>query len=166
MPSGWFSCNLYAISKDNAPQGFVLFVQFVFSKIKRQILLDSNSLDISLIQKTKLLFGRPIILIGATKSNFVFALCKFPVVNSLEGVRNRDKPRGWCHSSTLNPKASTALTTSSFSGFPETMVSPEARSMLTSVTPATLRMAFSALPLQWLHFRPLMCKVSISGCAV
>ena len=42
MPSGWYSCNSYAISKDNTPQGFVLFVQFVFSKIKRQILLDSN----------------------------------------------------------------------------------------------------------------------------
>ncbi len=44
MPSGWYSCNSYAISKDNTPQGFVLFVQFVFSKIKGQILLDSNSL--------------------------------------------------------------------------------------------------------------------------
>ena len=43
MPSGWYSCNSYAISKDNTPQGFVLFVQFVFSKIKRQILLDSNN---------------------------------------------------------------------------------------------------------------------------
>ncbi len=42
MPSGWYSCNSYAISKDNTRQGFVLFVQFVFSKIKRQILLDSN----------------------------------------------------------------------------------------------------------------------------
>ena len=37
MPSGWYSCNSYAISKDNTLQGFVLFVQFVFSKIKRQI---------------------------------------------------------------------------------------------------------------------------------
>ena len=43
MPSGWYSCNSYAISKDNTPQGFVLFVQFVFSKIKRQILLDTNT---------------------------------------------------------------------------------------------------------------------------
>ena len=42
MPSGRYSCNSYAISKDNTPQGFVLFVQFVFSKIKRQILLDCN----------------------------------------------------------------------------------------------------------------------------
>ena len=42
MPSGWYSCNSYAISKDNTPQEFVLFVQFVFSKIKRQILPDSN----------------------------------------------------------------------------------------------------------------------------
>ena len=44
MPSGWYSCNSYAISKDNTPQGFVLFVKFVFSKIKRQILPDSNNL--------------------------------------------------------------------------------------------------------------------------
>ena len=43
MPSGWYSCNSYAISKDNTPQGFVLFVQFVFSKIKRQILPDSKN---------------------------------------------------------------------------------------------------------------------------
>ena len=43
MPSGWYSCNSYAISKDNTPQGFVLFVKFVFSKIKRQILPDSNN---------------------------------------------------------------------------------------------------------------------------
>ena len=44
MPSGWYSCNSYAISKGNAPQGFVLFVKFVFSKIKRQILPDSNKI--------------------------------------------------------------------------------------------------------------------------
>ena len=42
LSSGWYSCNSYAISKDNTPQGFVLFVQFVFSKIKRQILPDSS----------------------------------------------------------------------------------------------------------------------------
>ena len=49
MPSGWYSCNSYAISKDNTPARidlrdllFVLFVQFVFSKIKKQILPDSN----------------------------------------------------------------------------------------------------------------------------
>ena len=43
LPSGWYSCNSYAISKGNTPQGFALFVQFVFSKIKRQILSDSNN---------------------------------------------------------------------------------------------------------------------------
>ena len=46
MPSGWYSCNSYAISKDNTPQGFVEFVEFVefvFSKIKRQILPDTNN---------------------------------------------------------------------------------------------------------------------------
>ena len=49
MPSGWYSCNSYAISKDNTPQGFVLFVQFVFSKIKRQILPDTNKKNTILI---------------------------------------------------------------------------------------------------------------------
>ena len=46
MPSGWYSCNSYAISKDNTPQGFVKFVKFVFSKIKRQILPDSNNYEL------------------------------------------------------------------------------------------------------------------------
>ena len=54
MPSGWYSCNSYAISKDNTPQGFVLFVQFVFSKIKRQILPDSNISETILSTRTSL----------------------------------------------------------------------------------------------------------------
>ena len=55
MPSGWYSCNSYAISKDNTPQGFVLFVQFVFSKIKRQILPDSNNI-ITIVFTHQLIF--------------------------------------------------------------------------------------------------------------
>ena len=29
LSSGWYSCNSYAISKDNTPQGFVLFAFYV-----------------------------------------------------------------------------------------------------------------------------------------
>ena len=58
LSSGWYSCNSYAISKDNTPQGFVLFVQFVFSKIKRQILPDSNIFFYTLYQRRTVIFHR------------------------------------------------------------------------------------------------------------
>ena len=73
MPSGWYSCNSYAISKNNIPQGFVLFVQFVFSKIKRQILPDSNNFDLRQKHKrTENHDGFPLDRYGHTVRAFLF----------------------------------------------------------------------------------------------
>ncbi len=60
MPSGWYSCNSYAISKDNTPEGFVLFVQFVFSKIKRQILPNTNNINMKNAHRKVRIFCLPI----------------------------------------------------------------------------------------------------------
>ena len=107
------------------------------------------------------------IFFHAEKINFHALVIKIPclekntrVGNKITRVGNKigrqSLSRPFYYLTTSNPRASTALMTASRLGVPVMIASPEARSMLTSVTPLTPRMARSALALQWLHDMPLI----------